>query len=88
MTEPLLYAAMLVMPVSGFIYVMAGGYGVSLFGAWEMPNPIGPVGWLASLARGVHVAAAFGLLLPLGLHLGIVIGHHVLGKDGFIRRML
>ena len=39
--EQVLYAAMFVMPVSGFLYVMAGGYGVNLFGVWELPNPIG-----------------------------------------------
>ena len=67
---------------------MAGGYGVMLFGAWEMPNPLGTSPLLASAARAVHVVAAFALLLPLGLHLGIVLGHHLLAKDGLVRRML
>lgn len=87
-TEPLLYGAMLVMPLSGFVYCMAGGYGVTLLGAWELWNPIGTWPLLASVARAVHVAAAFLLLLPLGLHLGLVLGHHVLMKDGLLRRML
>jgi cytochrome b561 len=86
--EPMLYTAMLAMPLSGFIYCMAGGYGVMLFGAWEMPNPLGTSPLLASAARAVHVVAAFALLLPLGLHLGIVLGHHLLAKDGLVRRML
>lgn len=86
--EPLLYGAMLVMPVSGFLYCMAGGYGVLLLGVFELPNPIGTWPLLASLARATHVAAAFALLLPLGLHLGIVLGHHFLDRDGLIRRML
>ena len=86
--ETLLYAAMLVMPVSGFVYCMGGGYGVALFGIYELPNPIGTWPALASLARALHVAAAFALLLPLGLHLGLVLGHHCLGKDGMLRRML
>jgi cytochrome b561 len=85
--EPLLYAAMLVMPISGFLYCMAGGYGVLLFGVWELANPLAGMGLLASVCRAVHVVAAFALLIPLGLHLGLVIGHHVLGKDGMVRRM-
>lgn len=85
--EPLLYAAMLVMPISGYVYCMAGGYGVMLFGVLELANPIGQWPLLTSVARAIHVAAAFALLLPLGLHLGIVIGHHVLARDGLIRRM-
>ena len=39
--EQLLYTAMFVMPVSGFLYVMAGGYGVNLFGVLDLANPIG-----------------------------------------------
>ncbi len=86
--ERLLYMAMLAMPLSGFLYCMAGGYGVLLFGALEIPNPIGALPWLAGLSRGVHVAAAFLLLLPLGFHLGIVLGHHVYGRDRLLDRML
>lgn len=86
--EPLLYGAMLIMPLSGYVYCMAGGYGVMLFGVWELANPIGARPLLASTARAVHVIAAFALLLPLGLHLGIVLGHHFLARDGLIRRML
>lgn len=86
--EPLLYAAMLVMPISGYLYTMAGGYGVNLFGLVELWNPIGAWPLLASVARAVHVVSAFALLLPLGLHLGLVLGHQVLMKDGILRRML
>ncbi len=87
-TEQLLYAAMLVMPLSGFLYCMAGGYGVLLFGVLALPNPIGSWPIVASVSRFVHIAAAFALLLPIGLHLGIVLGHHFLAKDGLLRRML
>lgn len=87
-TENLLYGAMLVMPVTGYLLCMAGGYGVTLFGALELPNPIGSWPALASLARLIHIAAGFALLLPLGVHLGIVLGHHFLAQDGLIRRML
>jgi cytochrome b561 len=86
--EPLLYGAMLVMPASGYLYTMAGGYGVMLFGAFELPNPIGTSPSLAGVARFIHVATAFALLLPLGAHFGIVVGHQYLEKDGLIRRML
>lgn len=86
--EQLLYAAMLAMPLSGFAYCMAGGYGVRLFGLWDLANPIGASPLLAATARWVHAAAAFGLLLPLGVHLGIVLGHHLHLGDRLISRML
>lgn len=86
--EQLLYAAMLAMPLSGFIYVMAGGFGVRLFGLYDLPNPIGAVPWLAAMAKWLHVASAMGLLLPLGAHLGLVLGHHFGLRDKLIDRML
>jgi cytochrome b561 len=87
-TEQLLYAAMFIMPLSGFLYVMAGGYGVRLFGLFDLPNaiPVSPL--VASAARWVHVASAIMLLLPLGTHLGLVLGHHFGLKDRLIDRML
>lgn len=86
--EQLLYAAMFVMPVSGFLYVMAGGYGVRLFGLFDLPNPIPASPLLALAAKWVHVASAVLLLLPLGTHLGLVLGHHFGLKDRLIDRML
>jgi cytochrome b561 len=87
-TEQLLYAAMFIMPLSGFLYVMAGGYGVRLFGLFDLPNPIPLSAALAAVAKWVHVATAMLLLLPLGTHLGLVLGHHFGLKDQLIDRMM
>jgi cytochrome b561 len=86
--EQLLYAAMFIMPVSGFLYVMAGGYGVRLFGIVDLPNPVPSSPVLASTANWVHVAGSMLLLLPLGTHLGLVLGHHFGLKDRLMHRML
>lgn len=86
--EQLLYAAMLLMPLSGFVYVMAGGYGVLLFGVVPLPNPLPLSPLLAVTAKWVHVASALLLLLPLGAHLAIVLGHHFGLRDRLLHRML
>ena len=87
-TEQLLYVALLIMPLSGFLYVMAGTYGVRLFGLWDLPNPIGPAPLAAEIGLWVHVTCAMLLLLPLGTHLGLVLGHQFGMKDRLIHRML
>ncbi len=86
--EQVLYAAMFVMPVSGFIYVMAGGYGVNLFGLWALPNPIGVWPWAATAAKWTHIASAYVLVLTFAGHIGLVLWHTLVLKDGLIRRML
>ena len=86
--EQLLYAAMFVMPVSGYLYVMAGGYGVVLFGVAELPNPIGEQPVLATLAKWTHVGSSYVLLLALAGHVGLVLRHQLILKDGLLERML
>ncbi len=86
--EQALYTAMFLMPVSGFLYVMAGGYGVLLFGIWALPNPIGAWPLLAVVARWTHVLAAWLLMATLAGHVGLVLWHQMVMRDGLLRRML
>ncbi|MFM9847088.1 MAG: cytochrome b [Hyphomicrobiaceae bacterium] len=86
--EQVLYAAMFIMPISGFIYVMAGGYGVNLFGVLEFSNPIGERAWLASATGWVHTLTAIVLALTLAGHIGLVLWHQFVLKDGLLCRML
>ena len=86
--EQVLYTAMVVMPVSGFLYVMAGGYGVHLFSRWQLPNPIGNWPLLASSAKWVHIASGWLLLAAIAAHAGLVLRHQLFLRDGLLHRML
>jgi cytochrome b561 len=86
--EQALYAVMFAMPVSGYLYVMAGGYGVNLFGAMELANPIGENALLAAAAKRTHIACGYLLLLVLVGHVGVVLRHQLLLKDRLLERML
>lgn len=86
--ERLLYGCLFVMPLSGLLFVMAGGYGVKLFGLYNLPNPVWEHAGLASAGRFVHVLAAYGFVLALGAHLGLVLRHHLIERDGLLWRML
>ncbi len=79
---------MFAMPYSGYLYVMAGGYGVNLFGVLDLPNPIGTWPALAFVAKWIHILASYALLLALAGHLGLVLRHHLILKDGLLYRML
>ncbi len=86
--EQVLYTAMFVMPVSGYLYAMAGLYGVRLFGVIDLANPIGKSGVLAVVAQWVHVISAIVLALALAGHIGLVLRHQYILRDGLLRRML
>ena len=87
-TELVLYAAMFVMPVSGYLYVMAGGFGVLLFGEWKLANPIGKWEELAFIAKWTHIVAGYVLAAAMAGHLFVVFRHQFFERDGLIRRML
>lgn len=83
-----LYLAMFLMPVSGFVYVMAGGYGVLFAGAVVLPNPLPRWEWLALAGKWTHIAAALLLAASLAAHLAVVLRHTLVHRHGLIRRML
>lgn len=85
--EQVLYLAMFVMPISGYIYVMAGDYGVLLFGEYRLPNPIGKIDALATSARWVHIIAGYVLAAAVLAHLFIVFAHQLIVRDGLLWRM-
>ena len=86
--EQTLYTAMFVMPISGFVYVMAGGFGVALFGVYDLPNPIGRSDFLAATGKWIHIVAGYVLIAALIGHIGLVLRHQFILKDGLLRRML
>ena len=86
--ESVLYACMFVMPISGYVFVMAGDYGVHFFGVWALPNPIGKIGWLAVTAEYIHMFTAITIVLAWLAHMGIVIKRQFVKRDGYLRRML
>ena len=86
--EQVFYAAMLIMPITGWFYVMYGHYGVNLFGVWEMPRPLPRNDMLRDVFKWAHIAAGWVLLAALAGHIGLVLWHSVIKKDGLIKRMM
>ncbi|MEL6521667.1 MAG: cytochrome b [Pseudomonadota bacterium] len=86
--EQVFYLAMFIMPVSGWLFVMWGNYGVNLFGVWEMPRPLPKSDMLRDVAKWTHVGAGWVLLLAMLGHVGLVLRHQLIKKDGLLKRML
>jgi len=86
--ETALYVVMFALPITGYLYVMSGGYGIDLFGRFELPNPIGKrEGW-DTLARVAHVTVAYAALIAIAWHAGMMIRKHVFEGSGLMNRML
>ncbi|UJJ30358.1 cytochrome b [Halopseudomonas maritima] len=84
----LMYAAMLLIVVSGYLISTAKGRGVSLFGWFEVPALVSNLPGQAQRAGALHYWLALGLLGVAGIHALGALKHHVLDKDNTLRRML
>lgn len=83
----LLYAAMLLMPVSGIMYLVGRGFGWRPFGLELIAR--GPeIPWMANLGGTVHSPLAWLLLIMVVAHIGIALVHQFVKKDGVLKRML
>ena len=88
LTHILLYALMLVIPVSGYLYSSAAGIQVVYLGVLPLPTIIGPDKALKATLRIVHIALNYTLLFFVVMHVLAALKHHFVDRDGLLGRML
>lgn len=93
----LLLLGTVLMPLSGFLMSAMGGHGVELFGlelVARNPDPQNPQevvplnGALAGVAHEVHFLAGYAIIAGVVLHVVGAYKHHLVDRDGTLRRML
>lgn len=82
----LLYAGMVLMPVSGVLAMIGGGHGLTVFGL-ELVGEGEEVPWMESLGD-LHSPIAWALLILIAGHTGIALIHHFIQRDDTLRRIL
>jgi cytochrome b561 len=82
-----LLALLLAMPASGWLMSSAGGVQVFWFGVVPLPDLVPRDPGSFEVLRTVHHKLAWLLIALLALHLGAVVHHDLLRRDGVFRRM-
>jgi cytochrome b561 len=83
-----LYAIILFMPLTGYIYSAAGGYSLPWFGLFQWPRLLAHNKDLAELGETLHGYGAYALYALLAAHLGAVVWHRLIVRDNVLARML
>lgn len=86
--ERVLYACMLLMPVSGYVFTMGGGFAFKLFGVVPLPVLIEKNAALASIGETAHLVIGYLTVIALTVHIGLGIKHQLVNRDRFLNRML
>ncbi len=84
----LLYALLLMVPLSGIVLQFARGEAVPLFGLYEIASPWVRDRAFARSVKEVHEIFAHVLLVLAALHAAAALIHHHLLKDDTLARML
>lgn len=82
----LLYLYMLIMPLSGVLMSLLGGYDVFFFGH-QLPNPFMKNEHLSDLFFKFHEASAYIIGTLITIHVLAALYHHFIKKDNVLRRM-
>ena len=84
----LLYGLILLMPLSGWLYTSAAGFGPEFFGLVEIPALVDQSERLEKVFGGLHEWLSYCIVALVSVHVLAALRHQFVLKDGLLRRML
>ena len=88
LTHFLLFASVLTIPISGYIFTIFTGQNVAIFNILNIPAVFVISEKIRDLAIEFHIYASYGIAVVVFVHAGGALKHHLLDKDRTLRRML
>jgi len=82
-----LYALMIGLPLSGYVYSSAGNHPFDWFGLFPVPMEVPRDDALGKLASEIHYIFAWGIGAMLVVHIGAAVWHWRVRKDNVLARM-
>jgi cytochrome b561 len=87
MTHRALYLLLVLIPVSGWLMSSAKGFQTVYLGIVPLPDLVAKDKELGELLAGVHQLLNLALAGLVAAHVGAAVWHHVILRDGLLRRM-
>ena len=87
-THALLYATMLVLPVTGYLFSSLEGQHLALFGLVDFGSPLATDRGLSRPIEAIHKVGQWAVYILVGLHALAALYHHFIKRDGVLARML
>jgi cytochrome b561 len=84
----LLYAAVLLTTISGWLFESARGWTISLFGLVPLPRPVAEGSALGRTLGGWHATLSWILIGLIGIHVAAAFVHLFVYRDRIFHRML
>ena len=87
-THALLYALIVIIPVTGWLYSSAAGLPTVYLGILQLPDLLAKDKTLADQLKWTHVTLNYTLLVLVITHAAAALRHHFIARDDVLRRML
>lgn len=87
-THRALYALLVIIPLSGWLYSSATGVQVVYLGLFPLPDLVPKARGLAAILKTLHQTLNFTLLGLVCLHTAAALKHHFVDRDRVLARML
>jgi len=87
-THAVLYALILVIPLTGWTYSSAAGVPTVYFGMVQLPDLLAKDKALAEQLKLVHITLNYTLLTLVIIHAAAALKHHFVDRDEVLARML
>jgi cytochrome b561 len=87
-THVLLYVVLFAMPITGFLYTAMGGFPVPFFMLYDLARLVPENKPAAEVFKFAHLTLQWVLYVVVLLHVAGALQHHLIRKDGVLRRML
>jgi len=84
----MLLISTVLLPLSGFIMSVSGGFPVAAFGFELVGESSDKVEWLANVAHTVHSVSSYAVMAIVFLHVAGALKRSVINRDGTISRMV
>jgi cytochrome b561 len=83
----MLYALMLFVPITGYLYSAAGGYDLPWFGLFQWPRLVPHDDGISAWGKLLHDRSGWVIAAVVGLHLAAVAWHQWIKRDEVLSRM-
>jgi len=88
MSELMLYTLFIALPLVGWAMLSAGHYPIVMFGSLHLPPILPAKPELYATLRKTHTILAYLLFLTFLAHMGAVLFHTLIVRDGILSRMV
>lgn len=86
-THRILYGLILLVPVSGYVRVRAGGFPIEMLDSLGIGTLLPRSDALAETAKSIHYLGGLALMALIALHVGAALHHGLIKRDGVFQRM-